>query len=257
MSRKAVPFAGPARVADRRRGNGDQVTQHIRLIEVKEDILSDNIKLAGELRERLRGTGTMLLNVMSSPGSGKTSLILRTIEALKGSLRIGVIEADIDSTVDADKVAARGIPAVQLRTGVFCHLDSAMVARGVDALDAGGLDLVIIENVGNLVCPAEFDTGAHRNAMILSVPEGDDKPLKYPLMFSVCDILVVNKTDYLPLSDFDMAALRRRVLALNPRIGIIEVSCKTGEGIGGWIDWLKKESAAFGLSPSQTGCPVV
>jgi hydrogenase nickel incorporation protein HypB len=218
---------------------------NVRLIEVKEEILSDNIKLAGEMRERLRKTKTMLLNLMSSPGSGKTSLILRTIESLKGSLRLGVIEADIDSTVDAEKVAARGIPAVQLRTGGFCHLDATMVAKGVDALDAGNLDLVIIENVGNLVCPAEFDTGAHKNAMILSVPEGDDKPLKYPLMFSVCDLLVVNKTDYLSLSDFDMTVLRQRVLALNPRIRILDVSCKTGEGIGGWIDWLKEEVKAF------------
>jgi hydrogenase nickel incorporation protein HypB len=218
---------------------------NVRLIEVKEEILSDNIKLAGEMRERLRKTKTMLLNLMSSPGSGKTSLILRTIEGLKGSLRLGVIEADIDSTVDAEKVASRGIPAVQLRTGGFCHLDATMVAKGVDALDAGNLDLVIIENVGNLVCPAEFDTGAHKNAMILSVPEGDDKPLKYPLMFSVCDLLVVNKTDYLSLSDFDMTVLRQRVLALNPRIRILDVSCKTGEGIDGWIDWLKEEVKAF------------
>jgi hydrogenase nickel incorporation protein HypB len=218
---------------------------NVRLIEVKEEILSDNIKLAGEMRERLRKTKTMLLNLMSSPGSGKTSLILRTIESLKGSLRLGVIEADIDSTVDAEKVASRGIPAVQLRTGGFCHLDATMVAKGVDALDAGNLDLVIIENVGNLVCPAEFDTGAHKNAMILSVPEGDDKPLKYPLMFSVCDLLVVNKTDYLSLSDFDMTVLRQRVLALNPRIRILDVSCKTGEGIEGWIDWLKEEVKAF------------
>jgi hydrogenase nickel incorporation protein HypB len=221
------------------------VIENVRLIEVKEEILSDNIKLAGEVRERLRREKTMLLNLMSSPGSGKTSLILRTIESLKGSLRIGVIEADIDSTVDAEKVASRGIPAVQLRTGGFCHLDATMVAQGLDALPVGELDLVIIENVGNLVCPAEFDTGAHKNAMILSVPEGDDKPLKYPLMFSVCDLLVVNKMDYLSFSDFDMAALRQRVLALNPRIGILEVSCKTGEGIESWIDWLNGEVAAF------------
>lgn len=221
------------------------MTENVRLIEVKEEILSDNIKLAGGLRERLRRAKTMLLNLMSSPGSGKTSLILRTIEGLKGSLRTGVIEADIDSTVDAEKVASRGIPAVQLRTGGFCHLDAAMVAQGLDALPVGELDLVIIENVGNLVCPAEFDTGAHKNAMILSVPEGDDKPLKYPLMFSVCDLLVVNKIDYLSLSDFDMTALRQRVLALNPRIRILEVSCKTGAGIEGWIDWLNEEAAAF------------
>ena len=217
----------------------------IRLIEVKEEILADNIKVAAEVRERLRKTKTMLLNLMSSPGSGKTSLILRTAEGLKGSLRLGVIEADIDSTVDAEKVAARGIPAIQLRTGGFCHLDATMVTQGIDAMAVNEFDLVIIENVGNLVCPAEFDTGAHKNVMILSVPEGDDKPLKYPLMFSICDLLLVNKIDYLSLSDFDMAALRGRVLALNPRITILEVSCKTGAGIEGWIDWLKGEVAAF------------
>ena len=217
----------------------------IRLIEVKEEILSDNMKAAEEIRERLRAAKTMLLNLMSSPGSGKTSLILRTIEGLKGSLRLGVIEADIDSVVDAEKVAARGIPAVQLRTGGFCHLDAAMVTQGINALEISELDLVIIENVGNLVCPAEFDTGAHRNVMILSVPEGDDKPLKYPLMFSICDLLVVNKIDYLSLSDFNMALFRERVLTLNPRIKILEVSCKTGAGIEGWIDWLIEEVAGF------------
>jgi hydrogenase nickel incorporation protein HypB len=219
--------------------------EEIRLIEVKEEILSDNIKQAGEVRERLRKTKTMLLNLMSSPGSGKTSLILQTIEGLRGNLRLGVIEADIESTVDAKKVAARGIRAIQLRTGGFCHLDAGMVTRGIDAMDVSELDLVIIENVGNLVCPAEFDTGAHKNVMILSIPEGDDKPLKYPLMFSVCDLLLVNKIDYLSLSDFDMVALRKRVLALNPRITILEVSCKTGAGIKSWIDWLKTEVAAF------------
>lgn len=219
--------------------------EDIRLIEVKEEILADNIKLAAEIRERLRKTKTMLLNLMSSPGSGKTSLILQTIANLKGSLRLGVIEADIDSTVDAEKVAAQGIPAVQLRTGGFCHLDATMVTQGIDALAVSDLDLIIIENVGNLVCPAEFDTGAHKNVMILSVPEGDDKPLKYPLMFSICDLLLINKVDYLSLSDFDMSALRKRVLALNPRIAILEVSCKTGSGIEGWIDWLKGEVEAF------------
>jgi hydrogenase nickel incorporation protein HypB len=219
--------------------------EDIKLIEVREEILSDNIKLAEEVRKRLQSTKTMLLNLMSSPGSGKTSLILQTVEGLRGSLRLGVIEADIDSTVDAEKVAARGIRAVQLRTGGFCHLDAAMVTRGIDAMDVNELDLVIIENVGNLVCPAEFDTGAHKNVMILSVPEGDDKPLKYPLMFSVSDLLLVNKIDYLSLSDFDTEALRARVLALNPRISILEVSCKTGAGIGTWVDWLKAEVAAF------------
>ncbi len=219
--------------------------EDIKLIEVKEEILSDNIKQAEEVRERLRNRKTMLLNLMSSPGSGKTSLILQTIEGLRGSLRLGVIEADIDSTVDAERVAARGIRAIQLRTGGFCHLDAAMVTRAIDAMDLTELDLVIIENVGNLVCPAEFDTGAHKNVMILSVPEGDDKPLKYPLMFSVSDLLLVNKVDYLSLSDFDMVALRKRVLVLNSHIAILEVSCKTGAGIGSWIDWVKSEVAAF------------
>ena len=219
--------------------------EDIRLIEVKEEILADNIKQAAEIRERLRQTKTMLLNLMSSPGSGKTSLILKTIANIKGSLRLGVIEADIASTVDAEKVAAQGIPAIQLRTGGFCHLDATMVTHGIDVLAVSDLDLVIIENVGNLVCPAEFDTGAHKNVMILSVPEGDDKPLKYPLMFSICDLLLINKIDYLSLSDFDMSDLRKRVLTLNPRIAIMEVSCKTGSGIEDWINWLKKEVESF------------
>jgi len=217
----------------------------VRLIEVKEEIMADNIKIAAGVRERLRITKTMLLNLMSSPGSGKTSLILQTVANLKDSLRLGVIEADIDSVVDAEKVAAKGIPAVQLRTGGFCHLDATMVTQGIDALKVSDLDLVIIENVGNLVCPAEFDTGAHKNVMILSVPEGDDKPLKYPLMFSICDLLLVNKIDYLSLSDFDMSALRKRVLTLNPRIVILEISCKTGAGIEDWVNWLKKEVESF------------
>jgi hydrogenase nickel incorporation protein HypB len=216
-----------------------------RLIEVKKEILADNNQIARGVRERLRRTKTLLLNLMSSPGSGKTSLILRTVERLKSTIRIGVIEADIDSTVDAEKVAAGGIPAVQLRTGGFCHLDATMVTQGLDALNAEDLDLIIIENVGNLVCPAEFDTGAHKNVMILSVPEGDDKPLKYPLMFSICDVLLINKIDYLSLSDFDMAALRKRALVLNPNIKIIEISCKTAADIGEWIAWLKQEVDVF------------
>lgn len=218
---------------------------NIKLIEVKEDILADNNQLAAGVRDRLKRKKTLLLNLMSSPGSGKTSLILRTVEGLKDTLRLGVIEADIDSTVDAEKVSAQGIPAIQLRTGGFCHLDATMVSQGLAALENEALDLIIIENVGNLVCPAEFDTGAHKNVMILSIPEGDDKPLKYPLMFSICDVLLVNKMDYLPLSDFDREALQRRVLSLNPRIRIMEVSCKTKEGMGKWIDWLKAEWAAF------------
>lgn len=219
--------------------------EEIRLIEVKEEILADNNKLAEDLRERLRANKTMLINLMSSPGSGKTSLILKTIEGVKREVKLGVIEADIDSTVDAEKVAETGTPAIQLRTGGFCHLDATMVNQGVDAITGSRFDLLIIENVGNLVCPAEFDTGAHKNVMILSVPEGDDKPLKYPLMFSICDVLLINKIDYLALSDFDRVILHERALALNPRIKIFEVSCKTGEGIAEWVAWLKEQVALF------------
>ena len=217
----------------------------IRLIEIKEEILSDNKSAAEGLRERLKKDKTFLLNLMSSPGAGKTSLIVKTIEALRDRLSIGILEADIDSMVDAEKVAELGIPAVQIRTGGFCHLDASMVMKGLAAFDTAKLDLVIIENVGNLVCPAEFDTGAIRNAMILSVPEGDDKPLKYPLMFSICDVLLINKTDYLSLSDFNMKALYKRVRTLNPRITIIETSCKTGKGIKAWAEWLANEVSKF------------
>ncbi len=217
----------------------------IQLIEIKEDILSDNKNLADELRAALKQDKTFVLNLMASPGAGKTSVILRTIAALKERFRIGVLEADIDSIVDSEKVAATGVQAVQLRTGGFCHLDAPMVVKGLEAFDLKSLDLVIIENVGNLVCPAEFDTGAIKNAMILSVPEGDDKPLKYPLMFSICDVLLVNKIDYLGLSDFDMHAFKDRVISLNPSITIIEVSCKTGEGIEAWAEWLAGEVEGF------------
>jgi hydrogenase nickel incorporation protein HypB len=213
----------------------------IKLIEVKEDILSDNNARANELRDKLSSMGTFMLNLMSSPGSGKTSLILRTIDALKDEFKVGVIEADIESIVDSEKVASRGVKVVQLRTGGFCHLDAAMVQQGLNALGPQDLDLVIIENVGNLVCPAEFDTGATKNAMILSIPEGDDKPLKYPLMFSVCDVLVINKIDAMSVFDFDIHTFEKRVRALNQDIDIIVVSCKTGEGIDSWVNWLKKE----------------
>jgi len=219
--------------------------EEVRLIEVKEAIMSDNDAVARSLKDRLSKEKTFLINLMSSPGAGKTSLILKTLESLQNELRIGVIEADIDSMVDAEKVAAHGAAAVQLRTGGFCHLDASMVEKGLDSMDLGELDLIIIENVGNLVCPAEFDTGAIKNVMILSVPEGDDKPLKYPLMFSVCDVLLVNKMDYLHLSDFNVEALRERVLNLNRQIEIFEVSAKTGEGIDAWTDWLKGETASF------------
>jgi hydrogenase nickel incorporation protein HypB len=217
----------------------------VRLIEVKQDIHADNERTAKELRERLADQKVFLLNLMSSPGAGKTSTILKTIEELRGSLAVGVIEADIDSMVDAERVAAEGVSAIQLRTGGFCHLDAAMVAKGLDGLDLDALDVVIIENVGNLVCPAEFDTGAIRNAMILSVPEGDDKPLKYPLMFTVSDVLLLNKIDYLSLSDFDVGAVRERARRLNPDVQIFEISAKTGQGIADWAGWLSREAKSF------------
>jgi hydrogenase nickel incorporation protein HypB len=217
----------------------------IRLIEIKEEILADNDKVAEEIRQRLRSRQVFMLNLMASPGGGKTSLIIETLRGLKHSMRTAVIEGDIDSMVDAEKVAQEGIPVVQLRTGGACHLDAVMVEMALREMALYALDLIIIENVGNLVCPAEFDTGAVKNAMILSVPEGDDKPLKYPLMFTICDALVVNKIDYLKISDFDMKALVQRVLKLNPNIKIFEVSCKTGEGIAAWAQWLKAEVEAF------------
>jgi hydrogenase nickel incorporation protein HypB len=216
----------------------------IRLIEIREEILSDNQQLAEEIRQDLHREGVFMLNLMASPGGGKTSLILETIRRLRNEFRIAVIEGDIDSIVDAEKVAAVGIPAVQLRTGGACHLDAPMIRMALDGMDLSALDLLLIENVGNLVCPAEFDTGATKRAMILSVPEGDDKPLKYPLMFSVCDALVVNKIDYLPDPGFSMAALRERVLKLNPGIRIFEVSCRTGEGLDAWARWLREQVAA-------------
>lgn len=219
--------------------------EEIRLIEVKEEIHADNKAKADAVRNRLMTHKTFLLNLMSSPGAGKTTTILRTIEAIGDDLHVGVIEADIDSMVDAEKIAQTGITAVQLRTGGFCHLDASMVEKGLEGLDLASLDLVIIENVGNLVCPAEFDTGAIKNAMILSVPEGDDKPLKYPLMFTVCDVLLINKIDYLELSDFDVHALRERVMNLNPRITIFEISSKTGQGIEAWTQWVKKAVDEF------------
>jgi hydrogenase nickel incorporation protein HypB len=217
------------------------VSDGVRLIDVKEEIHADNELVARDLRAQLAEKKTFLINLMSSPGSGKTQTIVQTIEALREEFRFGVLEADIDSKVDAELIAARGISAVQLRTGGFCHLDASMVAKGLAALELNTLDVVIIENVGNLVCPAEFDTGANRNVMILSVPEGDDKPLKYPLMFTVSDVLLVNKIDYLGLSDFDTDRLRQRVLRLNPRIQIFEISAKTGRGMDAWTDWLRAE----------------
>jgi len=213
----------------------------IKLIDIKEDILSDNQALAGQIRDDLRGKRVFLMNLMASPGGGKTSLILQTLKRLRERFRMAVIEGDIDSQVDAEKIIREDIPAVQIRTGGFCHLDATMIERALKELDMAALDAIIVENIGNLVCPAEFDIGSTRSVMILSVPEGDDKPLKYPLMFSVCDVLVVNKTDYLEGSDFDMEALKERVLRLNPGIRIFPVSCRTGQGIDDWAEWLSAE----------------
>ena len=213
----------------------------IRLIEIKEDILSDNKDLADEIRGNLQRHKVFMLNLMASPGGGKTSLIVNTVRSMKDKFRIGVIEGDIDSVVDAETVVKEGVPAVQLKTGGFCHLDASMIKMALDEMDLKNLDLIMIENIGNLVCPAEFDTGANKQAMILSIPEGDDKPLKYPFMFSICDVLVVNKIDYMGIADFDMDVLKERVLKLNPKIKIIEVSCKTGEGIEKWTRWLADE----------------
>lgn len=217
----------------------------IRVIDIKEEILSDNRNLANEIRCRLRKEKTFLLNLMSSPGSGKTSLILKTLEQLGGELRTAVIEADIDSLVDSEKVIALGFPAVQIKTGGFCHVDAAMVEKALQSMDLAALDLIIMENVGNLVCPAESDTGAIANAMILSVPEGDDKPLKYPLMFTVCSALIVNKIDYLDYSGFDIQALRERIRSLNSAMQIFEVSCRTSQGIKVWTRWLKGNVVEF------------
>lgn len=189
-----------------------------------------------------------LLNLMSSPGAGKTTTLTKTIAAMKHDFRIGVMEADIDSAVDADTISETGAKVIQLHTGGMCHLDADMTRQGLLELDTSDVDLAILENVGNLVCPAEFDTGAVKNAMILSVPEGDDKPLKYPLMFQVCQCLLINKIDVLPYFDFDLEECKKRVLKLNPDMKIIPISARTGEGMDEWIDWLKEETSSWNES---------
>lgn len=216
-----------------------------KVIEIKKSVFEDNDKEADKLRAELKADKTFLLNLMSSPGSGKTTTLLRTIEALKDDLRIGIMEADIDSDVDADTVAKTGVKAIQIHTGGMCHLDAGMTRQGIESLETADVDLAILENVGNLVCPAEFDTGAVKNAMILSVPEGDDKPLKYPLMFSICDVLLINKIDVLPYFDFNIEACRERVKKLNPNIKIIPISSRTGEGIDEWADWLRAQTVEW------------
>jgi len=211
----------------------------IKLIEIGEEIHSDNKKTAADVRSILTKSGTFLLNLMASPGAGKTSLIMNTLSGLSNQTRALVIEADIDSLVDAEKIVQAGARAVQIHTGGFCHVNAGMIMKTVHSLNIDEIDLLILENVGNLICPAQVDTGAHANAMILSVPEGDDKPLKYPLMFRSCEVLVVNKIDYLKMEDFDMEKLKDRVWKLNPDMKIFELSCKTGEGLDPWVGWLR------------------
>ena len=212
-----------------------------KIIEVKESVFADNDREAARLRQELKQSGTFLLNLMSSPGSGKTTTLLRTIEALEDELRMGVMEADIDSDVDARRIAEAGVKSIQLHTGGMCHLDAGMTEQGLREIGTDGLDLVVLENVGNLVCPAEFDTGAVKNAMILSVPEGHDKPLKYPLIFTVCDALLINKTDVLPYFDFDMDKVVEYAHRRNLKLEIFPVSAKTGEGMDAWCDWLRRQ----------------
>ena len=218
------------------------MTDEVKVIEIKKSIFEENEKDADALRAELKQKGVFLLNLMSSPGSGKTTTIIRTIGLLKDRLRMAVMEADIDSDVDARKIKeATGIPSVQLHTGGMCHLDAEMTRQGLDHVDMEGLDLVILENVGNLVCPAEFDTGSVKNAMILSVPEGHDKPLKYPLMFSICDVVVINKMDVLPYFDFDLEKCREYVYMRNPKAQVIPICAKTGEGVELFARWLEDE----------------
>ena len=218
---------------------------NVKILEIKQSVFASNDRQADEVRQELKEKGVFLLNLMSSPGSGKTTTLRRTIEALKDELRIGVMEADIDSDVDARAIAETGAKSIQLHTGGMCHLDADMTHQGLEGLGLEDVDLAILENVGNLVCPAEFDTGAVKNAMILSVPEGHDKPLKYPLMFTICDVVLVNKIDVMPYFDFDMDKCREYVHMRNPNARIIPISARTGEGIDQWADWLRTEVAAW------------
>lgn len=216
-----------------------------RILEIKQSVFENNDRDADQLRKELKENKTFLLNLMSSPGSGKTTTLKQTIAALKDEYRIGVMEADIDSDVDAATIEKTGAKVIQLHTGGMCHLDADMTRQGIRGLGDDDIDFAILENIGNLVCPAEFDTGAVKNAMILSVPEGDDKPLKYPLMFSICDCLLINKIDVLPYFDFDLEACKKYVRKLNPNIKIIPISSRTGEGIDEWAAWLREQINAW------------
>lgn len=213
----------------------------VRIIEIKQSVFASNDAEAERLRGELKAKGIFLLNLMSSPGAGKTTTLKRTVALLKDELAIGIMEADIDSDVDARAMAATGVKAIQLHTGGMCHLDADMTRQGLEGLETGDVELVILENVGNLVCPAEFDTGAVKNAAILSVPEGHDKPLKYPLMFQVCDLVLINKTDVMPYFDFDMDKCLEYIHMRNPRAKVIPICARTGEGVAEFADWLRQE----------------
>ena len=217
----------------------------VKVIEVKQSVFADNNAEADRIRRELREKKTFLMNLMSSPGAGKTTTLVRTIRDLKDELRIGIMEADIDSTVDAETITAAGAKSIQIHTGGMCHLDAGMTEQGLRELGAEDFDLVVLENVGNLVCPAEFDTGAAKNVAILSVPEGHDKPLKYPLMFQTCHALIINKVDVLPYFDFDMEKVAEYAHMRNPDLAIFPVSAKTGEGFEAWESWLRQQTAAW------------
>jgi hydrogenase nickel incorporation protein HypB len=212
-----------------------------KVIELKKSVFENNDREADKLREQLKKDKTFLLNLMSSPGSGKTTTLKATLDILKDEYKIGVMEADIDSDVDAKAISEAGATAIQLHTGGMCHLDAGMTAQGLESINANDFDFIVLENVGNLVCPAEFDTGASKNAMILSVAEGDDKPLKYPLMFSICDVVLINKIDTKSVFDFDDDAVVERIKKLNPKAEIFFISAKNKTGIKPWCDWLRKE----------------
>ncbi|MDO4989222.1 MAG: hydrogenase nickel incorporation protein HypB [Eubacteriales bacterium] len=217
----------------------------VKIIQVNESVFAQNDKTAALLRERLTGQGTLFLNVMSSPGSGKTTTLVALINRLKDRLSIGEMDVDIESSLDAQRVADRtGIRSLQIHNGGLCHIDADMTARALLEYDTAGLDLLILENIGNLVCPAEFDTGAHKNVTILSVPEGDDKPLKYPLMYQVSDVVLINKIDALDYFDFDTERAKARILALNPRAVFFPISAKTGEGMDALCAWVLREVEA-------------
>ncbi len=217
----------------------------MRVITVNRSVSESNDRDADRLRARMKEEGVLLINLMSAPGSGKTTFLSRTVTDLKADLRFAVMEADIASAVDAERMAALGVKAIQVHTSGMCHMDAGMTETSLDAVEYRDCDVVFLENVGNLICPAEFDTGAAKKVMILSIPEGDDKPLKYPLMFRESDVLIVSKTDALPYFSFDMAALTERVRRLNPDIQIFPLSAKTGEGMKAWEDWLKEEVSVF------------